>query len=167
MSVAPMLADSWTLSDDKRAYTFKLRQGVTFHDGTPMTSADVKWTYDYLNGAQSEYSCKNLYDGSKGAKVVAVETPDPATVVFRLEQPYALFLDQMASVQCPMPVLSAKSVDAEGKWAKPIGTGPYVLAEWKKEQYLLLTPYAATSRARKRPAAWPARKRHRPTCALW
>ncbi len=143
MSVAPMLADGWTLSDDKRTYTFKLRQGVTFHDGVPMTSADVKWTYDYLTGPKSEYSCKNLYDGSKGAKVVGVETPDPSTVVFKLEQPYALFLDQMASVQCPMPVLSPKSVDADGKWVKPVGTGPFVLAEWKKEQYVLLTPFAA------------------------
>lgn len=158
MSVAPMLADSWTLSEDKRAYTFKLRQGVTFHDGAPMTSADVKWTYDYLNSAQSEYSCKNLYDGSKGAKVVAVETPDPSTVVFRLDQPYALFLDQMASVQCPMPVLSAKSVDAEGKWSKPIGTGPYVLADWKKEQYVLLTPYAGYKPREEAPSGMAGRK---------
>jgi len=140
MSVAPMLADSWTLSADKRSYTFTLRPGVTFHDGSPMTSADVKWSYDYLTGATSEYSCKNLYDGTKGAKVVGVETPDAATVVFKLDQPYALFLDQMASVQCPMPVLSPKSVGADGNWVKPVGTGPYVLAEWKKEQYVLLTP---------------------------
>ncbi|WP_447981206.1 ABC transporter substrate-binding protein [Achromobacter kerstersii] len=142
MSVAPMLADSWTLSADKRSYTFTLRPGVTFHDGSPMTSADVKWSYDYLTGAKSEYSCKNLYDGTKGAKVVGVETPDAATVVFKLDQPYALFLDQMASVQCPMPVLSPKSVGADGNWVKPVGTGPYVLAEWKKDQYVLLTPYA-------------------------
>ena len=158
MSVAPMLADSWTLSEDKRAYTFKLRHGVTFHDGRPLTSAEVKWSYDYLTGPASEYACKNLYDGSKGAKVVAVETPDPSTVVMRLAEPYALFLDQMASVQCPMAVLSPSSVDGEGKWIRPVGTGPYVFADWKKEQYVELRPYAAYQPREEAPSGMAGRK---------
>lgn len=142
MSVAPMLADSWTISPDGKTYTFTLRQGVTFHDGAPMTSADVKWSYDYLTGSRSEYSCKNLYDGSRDVKVDAVDTPDARTVVFHLDRPYALFLNQLASVQCPMAVLHSSSVDAAGKWIRPVGTGPYQFADWKKGQYVLLTPYA-------------------------
>jgi len=158
MSIGPMLADSWTVSDDGKTYTFKLREGVTFHNGEPMTSADVKWSYDFLTSKDSEYSCKNLYDGSKGAAVEGVGTPDPQTVVFHLTEPYALFLDQLASVQCPMAVLNKSSLNADGSWNKPVGTGPYVFSDWKKDQYLLLTPYAGYKPRAEAPSGMAGRK---------
>src|SRR5688500_2130633 len=78
------LAESWTISPDKRTYTFKVRQGVKFHDGSLMTSRDVKASYDHIifppPGIVS--SRKSTY-----ASVEAVEAPTPDSVVFRLKYP--------------------------------------------------------------------------------
>src|SRR4029078_12770076 len=88
------LTEAWTASPDKRTYTFKLRQGVKFHDGAVMTSKDVKASYDKIifppagvvSSRQSTY-----------ASVQSVEAPTPDTIVFRLKHPEASFLAQVAS----------------------------------------------------------------------
>ncbi|WP_205965304.1 ABC transporter substrate-binding protein [Paraburkholderia flava] len=142
MSIGPMLADSWTVSPDGTTYTFRLRDGVLFHNGAPVTSAEVKWSFDYFMNPRSGFACRAVYTSNRGVKVLAVRTPDPHTVVFQLEHPYALFLAQLANPRCPLAVLHPDSVDAQGRWVKPIGTGPYVFGEWRKGQYVLLTPFA-------------------------
>src|SRR6185295_4625129 len=88
------LAESWTSSADKRTFTFKLRRGVKFHDGSVMTSADVKASYDHIvfpppgisSSRQAQYKV-----------VEAVEAPAADTVVFRLKWPEASFLAGVAS----------------------------------------------------------------------
>lgn len=140
--VAPMLADSWDISPDGTRYTFHLRHGVLFHDGVPFTSADVKWSYDYLMKPESEYVCRGNYDGRRGPKVLAVTTPDPLTVVFQLDRPSALFLTRMTEPRCPLAILHSSSVDRDGAWIKPVATGPFMFSEWKQGQYVLLTPFA-------------------------
>lgn len=142
MSIGPMLADNWTVSADGTTYTFRLRQGIRFHNGAPVTSAQVKWSFDYLMDPRSGFACRAVFTSNRGAKVLAVRTPDPHTVVFELEHPYALFLSQMANPRCPLAVLHPDSVDAQGRWAKPIGTGPYVFDEWHKGQFVRLAPFA-------------------------
>src|SRR4051812_22163177 len=80
----PLLAESMDISPDGLAYTFRLRRGVTFHTGQAMTSADVKYSYDYVRDASN---------GSPGAAdfgvISAIETPDDHTVVIRLNRPNA------------------------------------------------------------------------------
>ena len=142
MSIGPMLADSWTISPDGTTYTFRLRDGVLFHNGAPVTSAEVKWSFDYLMNPHSGFECRSVFSGQRGVKVLAVRTPDPRTVVFELDHPYALFLTQMANPRCPLAVLHPSSVDAQGHWLKPVATGPYVFSEWRKGQYVRLTPFA-------------------------
>jgi peptide/nickel transport system substrate-binding protein len=137
-----MLADSWDVSPDGKTYTFHLRHGVLFHNGAPFTAADVKWSYDYFMKRQSGWVCRGNYDGQRGPKVMALTTPDPFTVVFELSRPSALFLTHMTEPRCPLAILSASSVDAGGRWIKPVATGPYVWTEWKKGQYVRLTPFA-------------------------
>jgi len=141
-SIAPMLADSWDISPDGKQYTFHLRHGVVFHNGMPFTSADVKWSYDYFMKPQSGYVCRGNYDGHRGPKVLAVTTPDPRTVVFELDRPSALFLTHMTEPRCPLAILSPASLDKNGAWLKPVGTGPFIFSEWKQGQYVLLTPFA-------------------------
>ncbi|MGF6642300.1 peptide/nickel transport system substrate-binding protein [Paraburkholderia sp. GAS82] len=138
LSVAPMLADSWDISPDGKIYTFHLRHGVLFHNGAPVTSAEVKWSFGFLMKRSSGFECRSVFDGGRGVKVVAVTTPDPETVVFELDRPYALFLKQMVDPRCPLAVLHPSSVDSDGKWLKPVATGPYVFADWKHGQYVLL-----------------------------
>ncbi|WP_083294612.1 ABC transporter substrate-binding protein [Burkholderia plantarii] len=141
LSVGPMLADSWDISPDGKTYTFHLRPGVRFHDGTPMTSREVRWSYAYLMTRSSGFECRNVYDGSRGARVLDVRTPDPMTVIFDLDRPNALFLTRMVDPRCPLAVLSPSSVDAAGQWLKPVATGPFEFAEWKRGQYVLLRPF--------------------------
>ncbi|MGF6239532.1 peptide/nickel transport system substrate-binding protein [Paraburkholderia sp. GAS38] len=141
LSVGPMLADSWDITADGKTYTFHLRHGVLFHNGAPVTSAEVKWSFQYLMKRSSGFECRSVFDGNRGVKVLAVRTPDPYTVVFELDRPYALFLKQMVDPRCPLAVLHPSSVDSAGQWLKPVATGPFVFADWKRGQYVLLKPF--------------------------
>ncbi|ALS62731.1 ABC transporter substrate-binding protein [Pandoraea norimbergensis] len=151
LSIGPMLADRWDISADGKTYTFHLRHGVQFHNGKPMTAADVKWSYEYFMNPSTGFYCRRAYDGHAGAKVLGVHVVDRYTVTFDLDRASALFLNHMADPRCPLAVLSPDSVDAEGHWSQPIGTGPYVFADWQPGQYVLLKPFAAY-RPRQEPA---------------
>ena len=88
------IATEWRIAPDGLTYTFKLRQGVRFHDGSPLTSADVKATYEKIvfppSGVRSIR--RNTY-----AAIASIETPDAATIVFKLKHPSASLLDNLAS----------------------------------------------------------------------
>ena len=101
----PDLAESYTVSDDGLTYTFKLRDGVTFHNGRVMTSADVKYSFERaVNPATQSpgggyFGMIAGYDDVAGGKATAlsgIETPDDKTVVFKLTRPDATFLHLMA-----------------------------------------------------------------------
>src|SRR6185436_16081060 len=121
------LAESWTVSPDKRVYTFKLRRGVKFHDGALMTSADVKASYDKIifPGPGLQSSRQAAYRG-----VEAVEAPNPDTVVFRLKVPEASFI---ANVSSPWNyIYRAEILAKDPRWyEKNInGTGPFKFVEY-------------------------------------
>jgi peptide/nickel transport system substrate-binding protein len=91
--VIPDLAESWTVAPDKMSYTFKLRSGVKFHDGSPLTSADVKASYDrIISPPEGVVSIRKAY-----YEDLVVETPDPTTVVFKLKNPMAGVMEALAS----------------------------------------------------------------------
>jgi len=88
------LARSWTTSPDGLTYTFKLHEGVKFHDGSPLTSQDIKATFERIaNPPEGVISVRKERFGD----VAAIDTPDAATVVFRLKAPNASFLALLAS----------------------------------------------------------------------
>lgn len=140
LTVAPMLAESVTLSPDRRTYSFVLRPGLTFHNGAPVTAREVKWTWDRILDPATGFRCREYFDGSgaNGLKLEAVEVVDDRTVRFHLNKPSSLFLDRMANLQCQTPVLHPDSVGPDGQWRGPIGTGPYRLGEWKRGQSVTL-----------------------------
>ena len=91
--VIPDLAESWTVAPDKMAYTFKIRSGVKFHDGSALTSADVKASYDrIINPPEGIVSIRKAYYAD-----LVVEAPDPTTVVFKLKNPMAGVMEALAS----------------------------------------------------------------------
>lgn len=142
LTVGPALAESWTVTDGGRTYDFKIRQGALFHNGKPVTSAEVKWSWD-RRWATESWTCRPLFDGSGGLKVEAVETPDPQTIRFRLAAPNALFLAQLANFQCfASGTISPDSLNPDGSWNAPIGTGPYKLASWKRGEAVVLQRFA-------------------------
>jgi peptide/nickel transport system substrate-binding protein len=143
LTVAPLLAQRIEHDESYQRFTFVLREGVLFHNGAPLTSHEVKWSWDRLLDPRTRFRCRSWYDGSAaqngiGARITAIETPDPRTVVFRFDRPNPLFLDQMASVQCITAILHPESVNADGSWRMPVGTGPYRLGTWKRGEYVEL-----------------------------
>src|ERR1700730_13523728 len=91
----PGLADSWTVSEDAKVYTFKLKPGVTWHDGKPFTSADVLFSLEFLKQFHAR-ARNNLLQVEK------VEAPDDLTVVFTLKQPFGPFLGIFEVGSLPM-----------------------------------------------------------------
>ena len=146
LSVALVLAKSVETSPDHKTYSFRLREGVRFHNGAPLTAAAVQWSWRRYLDPKTGFRCRSWYDGSDpqgpGARIVAVEAPDASTVVFRLDRPNAVFLEQMASLQCLTAVLHPDSVDAKGVFVAPIATGPYRIGRWKRGDYVELERFA-------------------------
>jgi peptide/nickel transport system substrate-binding protein len=141
--VRPLLAKSIDISPDGKTYTFKLREDVKFHNGAPLTSAEVLWSWRHYTAEKSGWRCASEFDGRGTVKVTGVEAPDAHTVVYRLEKPSALFLASLARTDCGgTGILHKDSVKADGSWDKPIGTGPFSLAEWKRGEYVRLTKFA-------------------------
>jgi peptide/nickel transport system substrate-binding protein len=139
---APLLAQSVQVSNDGKTYTFRLRPGVKFHNGAALTSADVVWAWKRYLDPATKWLCLPEFDGSQSLKIESVEAADPMTVVFKLNQPRPLFLTQMASFQCGSAgIIHKDSVNADGSWKAPIGTGPYKLGEWKRGEWIELTAF--------------------------
>jgi len=123
------LAESWSMAKDGRTYTFKLRRGVKFHDGSEMTAKDVKASYDKIifppAGVASDRQGQYLV-------VEAVQAPDPYTVVFRLKWPSASFL---ASVASPWNwIYKADLLAKDMRWYETnvMGTGPFLFVEHQR-----------------------------------
>lgn len=143
-AVAPLLAERVALSEDRRTYTFTLRQGVTFHNGAPLTSAEALWSLRWYLTPATQWRCLPDLDGRGIAKVVAMEAPDPRTVTITLERPTALFLPTLARPDCGgTAILHPSSLNADGAWRAPVGTGPYRLGEWRRGQYVELERFDA------------------------
>ncbi len=138
-TVGPLLAERVETAEEGRAYTFHLRRGVKFHNGAEMSSADVLWSWNRLMDPKTDWRCRNEFDGRGMFKVEAVEAPDAATVVMRIDRPSALFLATLARTDCGMTaVIHKDSVNADGSWARPVGTGPYKLGDWRRGQQVIL-----------------------------
>ncbi len=131
----PSLAESWEISDDGLTYTFKLREGVLWHDGEPFTSADVAFTADvFLRETHPRLRVSLNY-------VDSIETPDDHTVVFKLKEPFGPFIGVFETGTMPMiPKHIYEGTDFANNPANntPIGTGPFKFNEWEKGSYIHL-----------------------------
>lgn len=142
--VKPLLAERVALSDDGMTYTFTLRQGVKFHNGAPLTSAEVLWSWTRYMKPGTDWRCLSEFDGRNGLKVLEVSAPDPSTFVMRIDKPQALFLDSLARNDCAMAaVIHPDSLNPDGSWKAPIGTGPFKLGTWRRGQQLTLQRFDA------------------------
>jgi peptide/nickel transport system substrate-binding protein len=154
--VEPALAETWEISEDGLTYTFNLRQGVTWHDGTPFTSADVLFTYKTLltKAIGSIYATKLLaiaggqefYDGT-ATELTGVTAPDDNTVVFTLKEPFAPFVFSVLSNHSIIPehVWSSKTAEdmaKPGTWETgQIGTGPFKFVTYEPDKFLEVGRY--------------------------
>ena len=131
----PSLAKSWEVSDDGLTYTFKLQEGVKWHDGAPFTSADVVFTADtFLRETHPRFRVSL-------AHVDSITAPDDHTVVFKLKNPFGPFLGIFEAGTMPMiPKHIYEGTDYANNPmnATPIGTGPFKFKEWEKGSYIHL-----------------------------
>ncbi|HEV7416610.1 MAG TPA: ABC transporter substrate-binding protein [Tianweitania sediminis] len=128
--VAPGLAESWTISDDGKEYTFKLRSGVKFHDGTEFNADDVKYSLERAIAPDTVNAQKALF-----AQIDNVEVVDPTTVKVTLKQPQGAFLYNLGWGDAV--IVGEES--AAGNKEKPIGTGPFRFENWARGSSVTLT----------------------------
>ncbi|MVS97854.1 ABC transporter substrate-binding protein [Devosia marina] len=132
LEVEPALATDWTISDDGLSYTFNLREGVTFHDGTPFNAEAVKFNFDRMLDEDHPYYDTGPFPLSFNFSAVeSVNVIDEHTVEFVLTEPFAPFLSNLAYptglIVSPQGVMD--NVDDYGR--NPSGTGPYRFVEWQ------------------------------------
>ena len=140
--VKPWLATSYTLSPDKLSWTFKLRQGVTFHNGAPLTSADVKFSLDKASGTKGGWEFIN-------SAIKTVTAPDPMTVVVTTKYPWAPLLADLSNFNNGIVPNNYGGKTAKAFYDAPVGTGPFVWDHWTKGSELKL---------KKNPKYWQAGK---------
>lgn len=121
--VLPALAESWTVSEDGKTYTFKLHTGVKFHDGTPFSADDVKFSLDRARADNSTNAQKGLF-----AAIDSVDVVDPASVKITLKNPQGSFLYNLGWGDAV--IVSPKT--AETNKENPVGTGPFKFGAWAK-----------------------------------
>lgn len=131
----PLLAESWDVSADGKAYTFRLRRGVTWHDGKPFTSADVQFSAMEI--------WKKLHPRSPitWAPLEAVDTPDSHTAVFRLSRPQPILMAMIGGWESqimPKHLYDGTDIRTNAANNAPIGTGPFVFKEWKRGDFVRL-----------------------------
>jgi peptide/nickel transport system substrate-binding protein len=143
MDVVPLLASEVPTLDNRGVVlrqdggmdvTWKLRPNITWHDGTPLTSADVKFTVDAINDPAYNPESTDGFD-----RISSVDTPDPLTAIVHYNEVYAPYALQFIRGLFPRHVLQGRDIDRAADYNRaPLGTGPYRVAEWKSGEYIRL-----------------------------
>ncbi|MEO9777506.1 MAG: ABC transporter substrate-binding protein [Sedimentitalea sp.] len=139
LEVEPALAESWTISDDGTEYTFTLKPGVKFHDGTEFNAQAVKFNFDRMLDESHPFHNTGPFPLSFFfGSVASTEVVDDLTVKFTLNAPYAPFLSNLAYPTGL--IVSPAAVEQHGAdfGRNPSGTGPFTFAEWRSNEAVVL-----------------------------
>jgi peptide/nickel transport system substrate-binding protein len=132
----PDLAQSWDISPDGLIYTFQLRDNVKWHDGQPLTSADVKYSFENLVGKYNARG-REAYRNIK-----SIDAPSPTTIKITLKKPYSPFLEVLTAHDgCIMPKHLYENTDVfknPYNNNNPVGSGPFKFKEWSKGSHITL-----------------------------
>lgn len=134
-TLVPALAKELpAVSGDGKTVTATLRDGVLFHDGTPLAASDVVFTYTSVLDQKVDSTLRSDLD-----MLASVQAPDPATVVFTLKYAYAPFLQRLTLGVVPAKALAGQDINKAAFNRQPIGTGPYKVESWTAGDRLVLT----------------------------
>ena len=128
--LVPSLAERLDESEDHKTFTIHLRPGVVFHNGKPLTSADVKYTFDTLLSPDLKSPIRGTVD-----KISSIDAPDPLTVVFHAREPFYTFIGNLLAVGIIPEGAGTEIIDA------PVGSGPYKFASYKEGDTVRLEAY--------------------------
>ena len=131
LTMRPALAESWETTPDQLTWTFHLRRGVTFHDGSPLTADDVVFTYRRIIDEE-------LSNVDKLSAVSDIRATDPSTVVIRLKQPSPNLLTNLGGFK-GMAIVQRKNVESGQIATHPVGTGPFSFEGQKSGDSITLT----------------------------
>ncbi|MFL5195069.1 MAG: ABC transporter substrate-binding protein [Microvirga sp.] len=131
LKIVPGLAESWTVSSDGKAYTFKLRSGVKFHDGSAMEAEDV---VSSIKRVLSKDIASPL--ASRLSAIESANAVDGTTMELKLKEPSAALLSSLATIAI---VPSAMEANKDALQKAPVGTGPFKFQEWQPNGFILLT----------------------------
>ena len=131
LELRPVLAESYDVSPDGLVYTFHLRKGVKFHDGTDFNAEAVKVNFDRVTNPENKLKRYSLY-----SNIAKTEVVDDLTAKVTLKTPFSPFINQLAHPSAVM--ISPTALKKYGKdiMFHPVGTGPYKFVEWKQTDYL-------------------------------
>ena len=139
LEVEPLLATGWTVSDDGTEYTFDLREGVTFHDGTQFNAEAVKFNFDRMLDENHPYHNTGPFPLSFFFGAVQETTVvDDMTVKFKLNAPYAPFLSNLAYPTGLIVSPAAVMQHGADFGRNPSGTGPFKFAEWRSNEAVVV-----------------------------
>jgi peptide/nickel transport system substrate-binding protein len=131
--IVPGLAQRWTVSPGADTFTFSLTPGVMFHDGKEMTSEDVKFTYEMILDPKIGSAFQTFIPNLK-----TIDTPDKYTVVFRFDGPNVLLLPGVSAMGIVPKRLWEQGDPMKSAYlSKPVGTGPFLLKEWRRSDALI------------------------------
>ena len=130
--IVPALAESWETSQDGTEYTFKLRDGVTFHNGEPFTADSVVLSWQRGSKPEMKFS-------DRWTIVKSVEKVDDRTVRMKTEKPNPLLLRTIATNWAMVPPKYIAEVGENGFTEKPVGTGAFMFEEWVKDDRIVMT----------------------------
>ncbi len=139
MEMQPMLAERWEASPDATTFTFYLRKGVKFHDGTPFNAEAVKYNFDRVTNPDNKLKRYSLY------RIIAkTEVIDEYTVKFTTSEPFGAMLATFAHPAGGIvsPAAAKQGADAPAFGKKPVGTGPYKFVEWVPGDHLTVEKFA-------------------------
>lgn len=142
-AIGPDLAESWTISDDKLNWTFRLREGVRFHDGTAADAEAVKFCIDRLRDPAFGSPNRSLYTA-----ITAITVLDPRTVRFTTAQPHAGLLENLAESSAAISSPTAIRRYGRNYGRNPVGSGPYKLEEWAPGERTVLARAEPSARFR-------------------
>ena len=133
-SVEPELATEWTSNADSTEWTFSIREGVTFHDGTPLTAEDVVWTYEKIMADEGSPVRAYL------SRVDTVEATGEFEVTFTLSAPFAPWPRQLTLVSI-LPSDTYQERGAEAFNTDPVGSGPFRIVSWAKDEAVTMEAF--------------------------
>ncbi|MFC1735322.1 ABC transporter substrate-binding protein [Candidatus Hydrogenedentota bacterium] len=150
LEVVPAVAKSWEIFDGGRGYTFHLRKGVKFHNGREVTSEDFRYSFERLVNRKTRAErawVVSMLSGSadfasgKSLNISGIETPDPYTVILKIDEPSAIFLPQLT-----MANAGAVPKEEAEKWgeeftAHPMGCGPFKFVSWRSDIDVVLEAF--------------------------
>jgi peptide/nickel transport system substrate-binding protein len=132
----PSLAESWTISPDFKTYAFKLARNARWHDGRPLTSADVKFTFEQV-ASKLNPNGPTAFRGLEG-----VETPDPYTAILRFSQPHPVLLLYLSwpitGAVLPRHIYEGTEIRRNPANSSPVGSGPFRFVQWTRGDSVVL-----------------------------